>query len=87
VWDAAVFSSHRKVARAFLVPHGTDSPWRTCGSRKRDALVAQKDFFTEGNERNKVGKVSSTEGSEENEDCDLSFVIHSPFGIRASSFS
>ena len=42
-------------------------------------------------------EVSSTEGSEENEDCDLSFVVHSPFVIRlarrsraqagASSFS
>jgi hypothetical protein len=32
-------------------------------------------------------EVSSTEGSEENEDCDFSFVIHLPFGIRASSFS
>jgi len=31
-------------------------------------------------------EVSSTEGSEENEDCDLSFVIHSPFAIRHSGF-
>src|SRR6266480_2139136 len=71
-----VFSSHRKVARAFLVR----SP------RRHGFAVANLRFAVAIDATPSSRKKIFTEDSEENEDRDFSFVIHSPFGIRAWSF-
>jgi hypothetical protein len=86
VRDAAFFLASVKWRERSSSPTGRSrrGELAVCRSRKRDALVAQNDFFTEGNEGNKVGKVSSTEDSKENEDCDLR--LRHSFAIRHSGF-